>query len=74
MMAAPSDEQLTAVQREASAFVTEELRRIETAYGLAAATAAVQGIVAALTTWSEDATGMSLQEALQHPLNNRDRG
>lgn len=73
-MVSPSEEQLTAVQSAAAAFVTEELRRIETAYGLAAATAAAQGMTVALTTWAEDATGMSLQEALQHPLNNRDRG
>lgn len=69
-----SEEQLAAVEKEAAAFVTEELRRIETAYGLTAATAAAQGIVAALVQWSEDATGMSLQQALQHPLNKRDPG
>lgn len=73
-MARPTDEQLAAVQREASGFVTDELRRIETAYGLAAATAAAQGMTAALVQWSEDATGMSLQQALQHPLNKRDPG
>lgn len=71
-MIAPSEEQLTAVQNEARAFVADQLRQVETAYGLAAAVAAAQGMTAALTTWSEDATGMTIQEALQHPLNRHD--
>ncbi|MBN9452699.1 MAG: hypothetical protein J0I42_12190 [Bosea sp.] len=73
-MAGHSEEQLAAVQREAAAFVKDELRRIETAYGLAAATAAAQGMTAAMVQWSEDATGMTIQEALQHPLNKHGRG
>lgn len=68
-MITPTAEQLAAAQRAAAAFVAQELRDIETAFGLAAAVAAAQGITQALTTWAEDAVGMSLQEALKHPLN-----
>lgn len=73
-MFSPTDHQLEAAKTEAAAAIAEQLRQAETEFGLQVAVAVAQGITEALTEWSEDATGTSLQEALQHPLNRRDPG
>lgn len=71
-MIAPTEQQLAAIQNEAAAFIVQHLREVETEFGLAAATAAAQGMTAALVTWGEDAVGMTTREALRHPLNRHD--
>lgn len=71
-MQAPSEQQLAAAQREAAAAIADQLRQAETEFGLQIAVAVAQGITEALTTWSQDVTGLTVQEALVHPLNRRD--
>ena len=70
----PTDQQLEAAKAEAAAAIADQMRQAETEFGLRVAVAVAQGITEALTQWSEDATGMTIQEALQHPLNKRDPG
>lgn len=45
--------------------IIDELHSIEAQAGLPVALAAVMGFVQGITTWSEDATGVSLAEAME---------
>lgn len=53
--------------------IIDELHSIEAQAGLPIALAAVMGFVQGLVTWSEDATGASLAEAVQLQMSARKR-
>lgn len=62
---APLSPNSDAIRAEAAAYVADQLRQAEAAYGIAVATDMAIGMVAALTQWSEDAVGMSISEVLE---------
>jgi hypothetical protein len=61
---APLSPDSAAIRAEAAAFVADQLRQAEAEFGIAVATDMVIGMVQALTTWSEDAVGISLADVL----------
>ncbi len=61
---APLSPNSAAIRAEAAAYVQDQLRQAEAAYGIACAVDIVIGMVGALTTWSEDVVGVSLAEVM----------
>ena len=61
---APLSPNSAAIRAEAVAYVQDQLRQAEAAYGIACAVDIVIGMVGALRTWSEDVVGVSLTEVM----------
>ena len=64
MQQEPTQDQIEAVIRqEAFNALTRQLHEVEEHHGIAGAVAAALGFTAAMTQWSEDATGVTMAEA-----------
>ncbi|MDR6873540.1 hypothetical protein J2Y55_004567 [Bosea sp. BE125] len=61
----PTQDEIEAfIRQEAFASLTRQLHEVEEHHGIAGAVAAALGFTAAMTQWSEDATGVTVAEAI----------
>lgn len=66
MAQAPTQNEIEAmIRQEAFNALIRDLHKVEEEFGIAGAVAAALGYTAAMTQWSEEVTGMSLESALQ---------